>query len=123
MPRVVAPPESRAATRASTSTGATNRVPSRCRGDVSPGGGGAAGGSANEPTCGAQAPGAGWRIRRIFALGRRRWRSFRKRANGAERRQHRLLPRALNEATLRPGTVYVDPYGHVLVLAKRVAQS
>jgi len=32
-------------------------------------------------------------------------------------------PVPLNEATLRPGTVYVDPYGHVLVLARRVAQS
>jgi hypothetical protein len=32
-------------------------------------------------------------------------------------------PVPLNEATLRPGTVYVDPYGHVLVLAKRLAQS
>jgi len=32
-------------------------------------------------------------------------------------------PVALKEETLRPGTVYIDPYGHVLVLAKRVAQS
>ena len=32
-------------------------------------------------------------------------------------------PVPLNEETLRPGTVYIDPYGHVLVLAKRVAQS
>jgi hypothetical protein len=30
---------------------------------------------------------------------------------------------ALKEETLRPGTVYIDPYGHVLVLAKRMAQS
>jgi len=29
----------------------------------------------------------------------------------------------LKEETLRPGTVYIDPYGHVLVLAKRLAQS
>jgi hypothetical protein len=32
-------------------------------------------------------------------------------------------PVALKEDTLRPGTVYIDPYGHVLVLAKRMAQS
>ena len=32
-------------------------------------------------------------------------------------------PVALKEETLRPGTVYADPYGHLLVLAKRVAQS
>jgi hypothetical protein len=32
-------------------------------------------------------------------------------------------PVPLKEETLRPGTIYADPYGHVLVLAKRVAQS
>jgi hypothetical protein len=32
-------------------------------------------------------------------------------------------PVPLKEETLRPGTVYVDPYGHVLVLAKRLAQT
>src|SRR5499427_7519161 len=32
-------------------------------------------------------------------------------------------PVSLKEETLRPGTVYIDPYGHVLVLAKRLAQS
>jgi hypothetical protein len=32
-------------------------------------------------------------------------------------------PVALNEQTLRPGTIYADPYGHVLVLARRVAQT
>lgn len=32
-------------------------------------------------------------------------------------------PVPLSEATLRPGTVYADPYGHLLVLVKRVAQS
>jgi hypothetical protein len=32
-------------------------------------------------------------------------------------------PVPLKEETLRPGTVFVDPYGHVLVLARRVAQS
>ena len=30
---------------------------------------------------------------------------------------------ALNERTLRPGTVYADPYGHVLVLVTRVPES
>jgi hypothetical protein len=30
---------------------------------------------------------------------------------------------ALTQATLRPGTVYADPYGHVLMLVKRVAES
>jgi hypothetical protein len=34
-----------------------------------------------------------------------------------------LYPVALSQDTLRPGTVYADPYGHLLVLAKRVAQS
>src|SRR6476661_3877952 len=32
-------------------------------------------------------------------------------------------PVALKEETLRPGTIYADPYGHVLVLAKRIPQS
>jgi hypothetical protein len=32
-------------------------------------------------------------------------------------------PVPLNEETLRPGTVYADPYGHMLVLARRVPQS
>ena len=32
-------------------------------------------------------------------------------------------PVALNAETLRPGTIYADPYGHVLVLVKRVPQS
>ncbi len=32
-------------------------------------------------------------------------------------------PVPLRQDTLRPGTVYADPYGHLLVLAKRVAQS
>jgi hypothetical protein len=32
-------------------------------------------------------------------------------------------PVPLKEETLRPGTVYVDPYGHVLVVARRVSQS
>lgn len=32
-------------------------------------------------------------------------------------------PVPLNEETLRPGTVYADPYGHLLVLARRVPQA
>jgi hypothetical protein len=32
-------------------------------------------------------------------------------------------PVVLKEATLRPGTIYADPYGHVLMLARRVPQS
>jgi hypothetical protein len=32
-------------------------------------------------------------------------------------------PVPLSADTLRPGTVYADPYGHLLVLAKRVAQT
>ncbi len=32
-------------------------------------------------------------------------------------------PVPLNQETLRPGTVYADPYGHLLVLVRRVAQS
>ena len=32
-------------------------------------------------------------------------------------------PVPLTQETLRPGTVYADPYGHVLVLARRVPQS
>jgi hypothetical protein len=32
-------------------------------------------------------------------------------------------PVSLKEETLRPGTVYADPYGHLLVLVKRVPQS
>jgi hypothetical protein len=34
-----------------------------------------------------------------------------------------FYPVALNQDTLRPGTVYADPYGHLLVLARRVPQS
>jgi hypothetical protein len=33
-----------------------------------------------------------------------------------------LYPVALSRAALRPGTVYVDPYGHLLVLAKWIDQ-
>ena len=32
-------------------------------------------------------------------------------------------PVPLTEDTLRPGTVYADPYGHILMIAKRVAQT
>ncbi len=32
-------------------------------------------------------------------------------------------PVPISEASLRPGTVYADPYGHLLVIAKRVAQT
>jgi hypothetical protein len=32
-----------------------------------------------------------------------------------------LVP--LSQETLRPGTIYADPYGHVLVISKRVAQA
>jgi len=32
-------------------------------------------------------------------------------------------PVPLTQETLRPGTVYVDPFGHVLVLSRRVSQS
>jgi hypothetical protein len=32
-------------------------------------------------------------------------------------------PVPLSELTLRPGTVYADPYGHILVLVRRVAQT
>ena len=32
-------------------------------------------------------------------------------------------PVALTASSLRPGTIYADPYGHVLVLAKRIAQT
>jgi hypothetical protein len=34
-----------------------------------------------------------------------------------------LYPVPLNQETLRPGVVYADPYGHVLMLAKRVPQT
>lgn len=32
-------------------------------------------------------------------------------------------PVALTEDTLRPGTIYADPYGHVLILVKRIPQT
>ena len=32
-------------------------------------------------------------------------------------------PISLSQETLRPGTVYADPYGHLLVITKRIAQS
>src|SRR5262249_16296977 len=56
----------------------------------------------NEQTCGAEAAGTRGGIRRVFALGRRRWRSFRNRANSAERRQHRLLSRAAERGDAAP---------------------
>lgn len=34
-----------------------------------------------------------------------------------------FYPVALSEDTLRPGTVYADPYGHLLILARRVPQA
>ena len=34
-----------------------------------------------------------------------------------------LYPVPLTFASLRPGTVYADPYGHVLIIAKRIAQT
>src|SRR5262249_4734710 len=32
-------------------------------------------------------------------------------------------PVPISQASLRPGTVYADPYGHVLVVSKRIAQT
>jgi hypothetical protein len=34
-----------------------------------------------------------------------------------------FYPISLSEDTLRPGTVYADPYGHLLILARRVPQT
>jgi hypothetical protein len=34
-----------------------------------------------------------------------------------------FYPVPLRQDTLRPGTIYADPYGHILVLVKRVAQT
>jgi hypothetical protein len=34
-----------------------------------------------------------------------------------------FYPVALTEEALRPGTIYADPYGHILVLARRVPQT
>jgi hypothetical protein len=42
-------------------------------------------------------------------------------AAGDDDTDYYLVP--LNEKTLRPGTVYADPYGHTLVIAKRIPQS
>ena len=42
------------------------------------------------------------------------------RADGRERQQHRLLSGAAEQETLRPGTVYADPYGHILMIVRRV---
>ena len=44
-------------------------------------------------------------------------------ANGGERRQHRLLSGAAEPGDAAPGTVYADPYGHLLVLVRRVPQA
>lgn len=41
---------------------------------------------------------------------------------GADDEQTDLFPLALKRRTLRPGSVYVDPYGHLLIVAKWVAQ-
>ena len=37
--------------------------------------------------------------------------------------QNDFYPVPLNQDTLRPGTVYADPYGHLLVLVRRVPQT
>ncbi|MBI4699718.1 MAG: hypothetical protein HY744_00900 [Deltaproteobacteria bacterium] len=34
-----------------------------------------------------------------------------------------FYPVALSDRTLRPGTIFADPYGHILVIARRVAQT
>jgi hypothetical protein len=34
-----------------------------------------------------------------------------------------FYPVRLNERSLRPGTIYADPYGHVLVVVRRIAQT
>lgn len=41
----------------------------------------------------------------------------------ADDNQTDYYPVALSEADLRPGTVYADPYGHLLVISKRIAQT
>jgi len=37
--------------------------------------------------------------------------------------QTNFYPVRLNERTLRPGTIYADPYGHVLVVVRRLPQT
>ena len=41
----------------------------------------------------------------------------------AEDNNSDYYPVSLKQETLRPGTVYADPYGHILVLVKRIPQS
>ena len=54
---------------------------------------------------------------------RRRRRPFRvRRARALSDDNTDYYPVPLTQETLRPGTVYADPYGHMLMLARRVAQ-
>ena len=50
-------------------------------------------------------------------------RALGQRAHGAGDEETDLYPVPLTREALRPGTVYADPYGHVLVLVKWVPQS
>ena len=70
------------------------------------------------PKPAALAPAFGWYLR-IIADGVHSG-SGRTRANDDNTDYY---PVALNEETLRPGTMYADPYGHLLVLVRRVPQS
>ena len=50
-------------------------------------------------------------------------RPFRLGAHRARRQQYCYYPVPLSADTLRPGTVYADPYGHILMIVRRVAQT
>jgi hypothetical protein len=64
-------------------------------------------------------PGFGYYLRRTVADGVHSGAG--RTAAGDDKADYYLVP--LKEETLRPGVVYADPYGHTLVIAKRIPQS
>ena len=72
-----------------------------------------------------EAAGARRIVRRLFADTFADWRSLRLagRTRALIDDNTDYYPVPLKQETLRPGTIYADPYGHILVLVKRVPQT
>ena len=78
--------------------------------------------SGASPRAPAQAAGACGGVRPIFADVADAVHSGSGRTAAADNNTD-YYPVSLKQDTLRPGTVYADPYGHVLMIVRRVAQS
>ena len=82
--------------------------------------------AAGDAKCVGRSAAAAARARGVLCpicVGDRRRRAFRIGAHGARRQQHRLLSRVAEPGHARPGTVYADPYGHILMIVRRVPQT